>query len=200
MTPTARKLFLSCFLLMVINPAATVTIRWQPNTEIDLMGYRVYYGNHSREYHTAVDVGNRTELALADLLRDVRYFFAVTAYDSAGNESAFSDEVTASIVDEENTSFTAASYNFPNPFTAGQESTHIRYFLPAADQVTITIYDVSNTLVRSLLDRVDKAPGEHAEDSWDGTNASGKPVASGVYYGRITTQSFTRILKIAVVP
>ena len=87
-----------CLLLLLVltwtSPAlaAAVTLRWDPNPETTLSGYRLYYGTASRNYTTLVDVGNRTTYAVTGLAPGT-YYFAVTAYDILGNESGFSDEV-----------------------------------------------------------------------------------------------------------
>jgi len=74
--------------------AAHLDLAWSPNEEADLAGYRVYYGTTSGEYINFVDVGNVTTYRLADLLDSVTYFIAITAYDTANNESDFSGEVS----------------------------------------------------------------------------------------------------------
>lgn len=73
---------------------------WDPNTEPDIAGYRVYSGNASRSYRPPIDVGKRTGFDVS-VFQDTTYFktttyLAVTAYDLAGNESAYSAEVTVS--------------------------------------------------------------------------------------------------------
>lgn len=73
---------------------------WDPNTEPDIAGYRVYSGNASRSYRQPIDVGKRTSFDVS-VFQDTTYFksttyLAVTAYDLAGNESAYSAEVTVS--------------------------------------------------------------------------------------------------------
>lgn len=73
-----------------------VVIQWDANSESDLAGYQVYYGNTSGEYDSLFDVGNITNY-LIDVKTDMMYFFAVTAYDTAGNESGFSNEASCNI-------------------------------------------------------------------------------------------------------
>ena len=75
--------------------AAHLDLAWQPNTEPDLAGYRVYYGTASREYADWTDVGMSTSARITELLDDTEYFLALTAYDIDGNESDFSVEVSA---------------------------------------------------------------------------------------------------------
>jgi len=77
--------------------ASTVTLGWSPNTEDDLAGYRVYYGTHSKNYDTVIDVGNVTHHMVTGLEPETRYYFAVTAYDTSLNESDFSEEVSGVI-------------------------------------------------------------------------------------------------------
>ena len=90
-------------------------VLWDPNTEPDLAGYKVYYGTSSRSYSVVVDVGNVTSFRIDDLTEGVRYFFAVTAYDTAGNESDFSEEVSTVIRDR--TSPTVTSIRLLDPTT-----------------------------------------------------------------------------------
>jgi hypothetical protein len=74
--------------------AAYLDLAWDPNEEPDLAGYRVYYGTTSGKYIDFVDVGRVTAYRLDDLLEDVTFYVALTAYDTAGNESDRSDEVS----------------------------------------------------------------------------------------------------------
>jgi PKD repeat protein len=85
--------------LTTIVHAAEVNLSWTaPTTNAngtplkDLAGYKVYYGLASRSYSSDVDVGNRTTYTVSGLAGGKRYYFAVTAYDTSGNESAFSVE------------------------------------------------------------------------------------------------------------
>jgi hypothetical protein len=73
--------------------AYSLTLEWDPNTEGDLAGYIVYYGTSSREYNRDVDIGDYTSCTISGLEDGIKYYFAVTAYDGEGNESAFSKEV-----------------------------------------------------------------------------------------------------------
>lgn len=82
-----------CVPLLFLQAMAQVTVTWLPNTEPDLAGYRVYHGRASGSYEAFVSVAD-TVLVFRGLSAG-RHFFAVTAYDDAGNESGFSEEVSA---------------------------------------------------------------------------------------------------------
>lgn len=57
----------------------------------DLAGYKVYYGTASGSYSSSVNVGNVTSYSLS-LPDGLTYYFAVTAYNSSGAESGYSNE------------------------------------------------------------------------------------------------------------
>ena len=91
--------------------AADITLRWDANTETDLTGYKLYY---STDYSgppydgTGVDQGpspvdlqlsnfsdpNNPEFTITGLDDDYIYFLVLTAYDTEGNESGYSNEVS----------------------------------------------------------------------------------------------------------
>jgi fibronectin type III domain protein len=77
-----------------------VTLAWRPNTEPDLAGYKVYVGTASGTYSfpgSAFVLGTVTSYTLFNLPKGQTYFFAVSAYDNAGNESGLSAEVSKSL-------------------------------------------------------------------------------------------------------
>jgi hypothetical protein len=78
---------------------ALVRLSWAAGTDPDIVGYRVYYGTASGSYQQAkgagINVGMVTTHSISSgLQRGQRYYFAVTAFDATGNESAFSGEAS----------------------------------------------------------------------------------------------------------
>jgi len=75
--------------------------------------------------------------------------------------------------------------NYPNPFsplgrgTFGNSETKIRFELPEASHVVVKIFNALGAEVRTLADEQREA-GSHRV-RWDGKDAHGRPVASGVY-------------------
>ncbi len=65
----------------------TVTLAWGANPESDVTGYRLLYGTTSGDYTQTVDAGSSTVATVANLVPGTPYFFAATAYNSAGLES-----------------------------------------------------------------------------------------------------------------
>ena len=77
-----------------------VTLTWTANGESDLAGYKIYVGTASGTYSfpgSAFVIGKVTSYTVSNLPKGQTYFFAMTAYDSAGNESPLSAEVSKSI-------------------------------------------------------------------------------------------------------
>ena len=95
---TSLILFLS-LLFSSTNSAAQIRLAWNPNAESDLAGYLLHYGTASRAYGTPINVGNVTSYTVTGLTPGARYYFAVTAYDTAFNESEFSNEVYGTLGD-----------------------------------------------------------------------------------------------------
>ena len=83
-----------------VGMAADVTLAWDANTEPDLNGYILYYGTASRnqeDYAHNIDVGNVTSHTVTGLSDGQTYYFAASAYDTNGNESAYSVELSHSV-------------------------------------------------------------------------------------------------------
>jgi hypothetical protein len=80
--------------------------------------------------------------------------------------------------------------NHPNPFNP---VTHIPFVIDEAGHVALGVYDISGRLVRNLIDRPMRA-GNHAEE-WNGRDANGNAVASGVYFYRLTAGGRTLMRK-----
>ncbi|MCK4597733.1 T9SS type A sorting domain-containing protein, partial [bacterium] len=84
--------------------------------------------------------------------------------------------------------------NYPNPFNA---STEIRYQIPEDGHVTLKIFNTLGQELRILLDVHQKA-GEYGV-LWDGRDARGREVASGLYFCRLRAGEFGKTIKMVLV-
>jgi len=84
--------------MLVIPPALAgdVTLQWDPNPETDVVGYKVYYGTSSRTYSAPISLGLQSAYTVTGLAAGT-YYFAVTAFNVDGLESAFSNEVSTTV-------------------------------------------------------------------------------------------------------
>jgi hypothetical protein len=83
--------------------------------------------------------------------------------------------------------------NYPNPFNA---STRINYRLTEAAPTKLDIFNLKGELVRSLVNEV-QTPGDYQLD-WDGTDAEGEQVSSGLYFYRLTSGETTETQKMSL--
>ncbi len=100
---------------------------------------------------------------------------------------AFLEQLLATLLPAE----TGLMANYPNPFNP---ETWIPYQLAKPADVTLTIYSVNGTLIRTLALGHQQA-GIYQSKSraayWDGRNEAGEPVASGVYFYTLSAGAFT---------
>lgn len=75
--------------------------------------------------------------------------------------------------------------NYPNPFNP---KTTISFDLPSASKVTVEIYGLDGSLVRTLLNER-RAAGTHSVE-WNGLDAQGQRAASGTYLYRVRADGF----------
>ena len=75
--------------------------------------------------------------------------------------------------------------NFPNPFNP---ETTLRFQLPKAGRVKLTVFDIRGSIIRILSDGMIEAG--HHELKWDGKDEHGSPAASGVYFVRMEAGDF----------
>ena len=86
------------------------------------------------------------------------------------------------------------SQNYPNPFNP---MTKLDYNLPLRSKVNISIYNVLGQEIKTLVNEV-KEYGYHSV-SWNGNDNAGREMSSGVYFARITSQSFVKTRKMLLV-
>ncbi len=93
---------------------------------------------------------------------------------------------------------TALLHNYPNPFNP---ETWIPYHLAKPSQVALTIYTVDGKVVRHL-DLGHQAAGFYQSKAraahWDGRNAVGERVASGIYFYTLMTDEFAATRKMLI--
>jgi hypothetical protein len=93
------------FFLRDVNVTGGANLSWNPSTEANISGYRIYYGTEKRSgdcpatggYAKKVDVGKHTSYQLNNLQDKAIYYFSVTSYDTNGKESCFSEEMKKNI-------------------------------------------------------------------------------------------------------
>jgi hypothetical protein len=112
--------------------------------------------------------------------------------DTLNNFPAYLEVITSTSSDvkinEENVSRGfSLMQNYPNPFNG---ETALQFDLPRTSNVSMVIYNLLGERVKTLIDG-SRPAGTNAV-VWDGTDQRGKPVSSGMYFYRLSTENYTR--------
>ncbi len=89
--------------------------------------------------------------------------------------------------------FNVLNSSFPNPF---QSSTTVRFRLASSADTSVEVFDAAGRRIRVLY-KGDIDAGAH-ELIWDGRSDRGDRVASGVYFARLVSGSFSDHTKIVL--
>jgi carboxypeptidase T len=142
----------------------------------------------------ADDAGTRSYSYLdADVIPGTIYFYKVEALEPGGSEGTFFGPYAVVATGPE------PRYrlwqNTPNPFSR-ETGTTIRFSVPAAARVKVTVLDAAGRRVRAFLR--DASAGENSL-FWNGADDAGRPVASGVYFYEIDSGDFSARKKMVLV-
>ncbi len=91
----------------------------------------------------------------------------------------------------------ALRQNFPNPFAAQRGATVIRYALPEAVHVRLSIFDMLGREVKTLVNK-NLGAGYHGA-AWDGRDEQGRRLATGLYFYRLQAGNFVRVNKMLLI-
>ena len=143
--------------------AVTARIRWKPNIEGDLAGYRVYYGTSPSTYNHVIGAGITPSVDVISLRQGRTYYFAVTALDLRGNESLFSQEIRVPIPADTTRTDTETGSGTDNGSGAGSNS--------GDGNGSTSLFDTMVELIREALGLGPEDPLYTMPDS--GNNGSG---------------------------
>ena len=146
-------------------------------------------------YHSVVTIGDTMELIVTDTNGNIvseKFNFTVNA---ANLEKAVLSVTLNSIGTPKQSRLLQ---NYPNPFNP---ETWIPYHLAEAGAVSLSIYDATGNLIRTLPLGYQQAgfyQNRGRAAYWDGRNALGEPVASGIYFYQLTTPSFQQTRRMLI--
>lgn len=163
----------------------TVVLYWHADSDALFDGFNVYRergnsGVYERINDEMILPAEECTYSDGNVEPGETYCYRIGALQQ--NDEYFSIDLVISIPPKSLTLY----QNFPNPFSAG---TSIKCFLPAANVVTIEIFNVSGQRIKTLVDR-EKRKGFFVAE-WDGRDTKGNFVSSGVYLCKITVQQKT---------
>ncbi|MBC8367036.1 right-handed parallel beta-helix repeat-containing protein [bacterium] len=155
-----------------------------------LLGFEAVDGNFSAEPLFCDMIGGNYRLT-ADLSPCLPANSPCGQLVGAYNVGCYYDPVDVPI---ELPSSLALLPNYPNPFNP---RTDIRFELPGAAVVRLSIYDVSGRLVRGFIDGELIDAGRHSV-IWDGRDDEGRELSSGIYFTRFEAAGESHIGKLTL--
>lgn len=171
---------------------------WSNQSWITFPAYQTTYGlvRDGEWGQAAIPVADIRGTAMD--LRMLSYPFAILEENGAACEFALDDIYydggTVSAAGDADAADWALYSNVPNPFNP---STTVHFQVPdGGGSVVIDVYDIHGRRVRRLADR--NFPAGPVSLAWDGRDAAGQRVASGVYFCRMTAGSFVQTRKMVL--
>ncbi|MDE0428089.1 MAG: T9SS type A sorting domain-containing protein [Candidatus Poribacteria bacterium] len=178
---------------LVAENLRTGTIATQ-NITMDVKHSSAVWADLNRK--SVIEAGDRLEIALYDDRgRVVSGPFQRTVTTTDIRNAFLSVDLTVGDVRPQET---VLAQNFPNPFNP---ETWIPYQLSESTEVSIQIYDVSGRLVRTLnlgWQPVGSYMTPSSAAYWDGRNAVGERVASGIYFYTLQTSDFAATRRMVI--
>ena len=179
-------------LLASITEEDAVQLTWDAPVDADFEYFRIYRSTESGFDPSVIEPYSEsigTMFIDTEVSIDLTYYYILSAVDAHGNESGFSEEVSATIVGIEEGEIIPEDFvlfdAFPNPFNP---STTIKYGLPYQSDATLIIYNLMGQEIMRW-DENDISAGYYSK-TWNGTNKFGVPVVSGVYLYRFVAGDF----------
>jgi hypothetical protein len=175
--------------------AGTMRLHWNPNTEPDLGGYRLYRGATADFVPgPGTLVASLPDTGYADAAGTPSHY-KLTAVDVHGNESPVASLSPVGLVGVGGPG-TAGALSFTAATPVSSVAT-LRFVLPAATDVRLAIYDATGRLVREMGGGR-REGGAHAE-TWDLCDAGGHAVGAGLFFARLEAGGRALTRRIAVV-
>jgi hypothetical protein len=170
-----------------------VELTWDVVMDEDVKGFRIYRNAEGAEHRGLVNQGSLVSPTERKYLDNgvggglsYEYALGVVLTDE-------SEVISQTVTVKTKVYKLTLHQNHPNPFNP---STAISFTLPKRTMVTLSIYNVSGTLVATLVDET--IDDGFKEVLWDGKDARGNPVSSGVYFYRLTAGDKTLTKKMVL--
>ncbi len=166
-------------------------LSWFIPTSGNIAGYEVQYSDNQAFTNPVTQPVSSTHFTVNSSLQNKPYYWRVRSKNGNGDFSAFSSPASfvpasPTSVDENTIPSGFALYqNYPNPFNP---ETVIRYALPVAGNVVVTVYNSLGQKVATLADGMQEA-GIHQVSF----NAANLP--SGLYLYKLETGTFSAVKK-----
>ncbi len=176
-----------------VGDGSGVKLSWITGSEINNAGFNILRsqtqsGRYTKLNDKLIPANREGRYTFIDKNAEAgaRYYYKLEALDTRGNVTTHGPIMVTVAAP---TTF-ELSQNYPNPFNP---TTNIKYQLPQAVQVSLTIYNMLGQEVRKLVSG--QQPAGYHTAVWDGRDNAGRLLPSGVYHYRLQAGSFTMTKK-----
>ncbi|MFO7659847.1 MAG: choice-of-anchor D domain-containing protein, partial [Candidatus Cloacimonadaceae bacterium] len=188
----------------IVSAQNYVVLNWTTQTETNLAGFYLYRGQDALLSNAmripsliaATNTSQETDYVFTDSEVDPEhiYYYWLQSLE-INSESEFHGPISVIIYDNNGDIplvpvVTMLLDAYPNPF---QPPLHLPYKLAAPGSVAMHVYNIKGQLIWSNLISHNKAG--HYQMLWNGSDLSGNPVCSGVYFYQMTCGNYSEIKK-----
>jgi hypothetical protein len=171
-----------------------ILLSWSTSFEFDHVGFHVHRstvaeGAYELVTPEVIEPPGPYRFLDSDVSVGTTYFYRLEAMDRTDGRAFFGPVVVRMEAPSAIGLRDWLGQSHPNPFRGESERTAIRFELAGRTRATLEVFDASGRLVRLVLDETLEA-GEHA-GFWDGRNARGEAVGSGIYFYRLEAGEFS---------
>lgn len=156
----------------------TPTAAWNASFDYDRKGFLFYTDSLRCTYSTSSVAYTGADKGFP--VGDLNWYPALKTLFDSGGAVGIEDDLNFIPVEY------ALNQNYPNPFNP---TTVISYSLPKASNVTIAVFNSIGQEIALLVNNQIQGAGQH-KVSWNGKDASGRAVATGVYFYQLRTNEF----------
>ncbi len=179
--------------------------------KVSAVGYNPLHSDTSKLELLEFNINPSTQNGAAEVYDWALYseIVMIPAADTVNSDESFfyqySGEYDSSLHGEQPLPLSDLIYqNFPNPFIieSSDSYTYFRFTLSNPSRVRIDIFTSSGELVKTIHPKQVYPIGDYNEKNsiffWDGRNASGESVSSGVYLYHVKTKNASVVKKMVV--
>jgi len=174
-----------------------VTLSWQVTMDVSASSFRIERSETPSGQYAKLGliVKKDSEYSFSCIDRAVEsgktYWYRIVLGGLSGQEEAYGPIE----VNVESAPVVYQAYqSYPNPFNP---RCTIRYDIPRAGRMSLRVFDVDGSLVRTLVDAW-REPGVYSE-VWDGKADDGTDLSSGVYFYRLAAGDFVATRKMVLI-
>jgi len=166
-----------------------ITLKWSTTNEFNNSMWVIERSTDNKNYEAlgtlkANNVASSYIYADENVFGGETYYYRISDVSISGTKTSHPVVKVLSNGKPKPTTF-ALTQNTPNPFS---DFTMIEYAVPVKGKVNLAIYDITGKLVKTVVNEVKEVAWYRA--SFDGKDNSGREIASGVYFYKLTAPGF----------